>query len=427
MTNEAYPTRRTGVGGVGHAADLAGEQRLVERHLPRLAHDAVLDGEHHHPGERVASHLQHHRAVEPDGAHHATAGLVRHELLPVRRVVVPHVGERDREVLRAVVVRDHEPVATADHHVVDVVLDAVAPGRHQHGLGGRVVQVERPHLAGGAGRGTDQQEAVARRGLDADPEPLVRIGVHDGVVAGRGAEHVPAHLVRTPRVVDDGVVQRSGVAAPGRAVEHARHLVREHLAGAQVLDPQGEPLVALQVDGVGEQVVVGAHRQRAEREERVPLGLGVAVDEHLLAGRRDAGLDRRRRPARGVLDRSLGGAAAAHRVLAALGGARVVPPRAPARRHRQVGLLGARHDLVVDRPAQPLEVRGLRCGVGVLGLEVRDHRGVGRVAQPLVGVDDVVAVVAADGVDPGGGRGGGGGVGHRPSLRAAAVDLQYGR
>ena len=47
----------------------------------------------------------------------------------------------------------------------------------------------------------------------------------------------------------------------------------------------------------------------------------------------------------------------------------------------------------------------MRClGVGVLGLEVGDHLRVVLVAQPLVGVDDAVAVVLADVLDPFGAR-----------------------
>ena len=44
-------------------------------------------------------------------------------------------------------------------------------------------------------------------------------------------------------------------------------------------------------------------------------------------------------------------------------------------------------------------------GVGVLGLQVVDDLGVGLVAQPLVGVDEDVAVVLAAVLDPLGDRG----------------------
>ena len=61
-------------------------------------------------------------------------------------------------------------------------------------------------------------------------------------------------------------------------------LVVEQLAGGQVADPDGVALVAGVVAGVGEPVAVGADVERAEREEVVPLGQLVPVQEDLLAG-----------------------------------------------------------------------------------------------------------------------------------------------
>ena len=97
----------------------------------------------------------------------------------------------------------------------------------------------------------------------------------------------------------------------------------------------------------------------------------------------------RRRPVVGVGHRD----PAAGAVLLALEGAAVVPVAAVAGRHRQVGLAGARLDLVEDRLAQLGEVGGLRLGVVVLGLEVGRHLGRALVAQPFVVVDAGPAVV----------------------------------
>jgi uncharacterized membrane-anchored protein len=69
---------------------------------------------------------------------------------------------------------------------------------------------------------------------------------------------------------------------------------------------------------------------------------------------------------------------------------------------RQVGLLGPVLQLGEQRLDQRFEVLGERGRVGVLGLQVADDLGVGLVPQPLVGVDDDVAVVLAD-VRPTGG------------------------
>src|SRR5690606_29218703 len=82
-------------------------------------------------------------------------------------------------------------------------------------------------------------------------------------------------------------------------------------------------------------------------------------------------------------------------VLLALLGAAVVPPAPLADRDRQVGLLSAVLDLAEDRLAQPLEVRGARLGVGVLGAQVVEDLGILRVLEPGVGVVDGVAVVGS--------------------------------
>ena len=136
----------------------------------------------------------------------------------------------------------------------------------------------------------------------------------------------------------------------------------------------------------------------AEREELLALGLDVAVQQHLLALGRRPRLGHRAALPRHDADPALGG------VLPTLERPGVVPPAAVGRGHRQVGLLGARADLLEDGRAQRLEVGGPLVGPGVLGLEVRDHLRVVLVAQPLVGVDDAVAVVLADVLDPFGAR-----------------------
>ena len=126
---------------------------------------------------------------------------------------------------------------------------------------------------------------------------------------------------------------------------------------------------------------------------------GVEVEQHLLARQRrlvgSRGLGRARgSPAGGIDDRH----AAAGAVLPALEGAPVVPVAADPGRHRQIGLEGARLDLVEDLLPQVGQVRGAGLGVVVLGLEVGDHLGVVLGPEPFVVVGAGPAVV-------GGGRG----------------------
>ena len=113
-------------------------------------------------------------------------------------------------------------------------------------------------------------------------------------------------------------------------------------------------------------------RGGAEREEVVPFGLDVLVEQDLLAG--DLGLlvELWRRPVVGIGDR----ATALHAVLLALEASAVVPPLAAAGRHRQIGFLGARLYLVEDLLPQRRQVRGGVFGVVVLGLQVVDDLGV---------------------------------------------------
>ena len=127
-----------------------------------------------------------------------------------------------------------------------------------------------------------------------------------------------------------------------------------------------------------------------------PFGLDVLVEQHLLAGDLGVLVELRRRPVVGIGYR----ATAVHAVLLALEAAAVVPPVAAAGGHRQVGLLGAGLDLVEDLLPQRRQVVGDLLGVGVLGLQVVDDLGVGLVAQPLVGVDEDVAVMLAAVLDP---------------------------
>ena len=143
-------------------------------------------------------------------------------------------------------------------------------------------------------------------------------------------------------------------------------------------------------------MAVEADRRGAEREEVVAVGLDVLVEQHLLAGDLGVLVELRRRPVVGIGY----GATAVHAVLLALEAAAVVPPVAAAGRHRQVGLLGAGLDLVEDLLPQRCQLVGDLLGVGVLRLEVVDHLGIGLVAQPLVGVDEDIAVILAAVLDP---------------------------
>lgn len=125
------------------------------------------------------------------------------------------------------------------------------------------------------------------------------------------------------------------------------------------------------------------------------FGLEVLVEQYLLAGDVGVLVELGRHPVSGIVD----GTTAMDTVLLAFDAAPVVPPLTAAGRHREVGLLGARLDLVEDLLPQRCQVLGLLLGVGVLRLEVGEHLRIGLRPKPFVRVDEDVAVVFATMVD----------------------------
>ena len=287
-----------------------------------------------------------------------------------------------------------EAVLPGDHGVVERVLEVLGARREDLPRAVGVERVEGAVLRGGLRARGDHQEAVAAAAAHADVEPTVGLVVDQLVVDLVGAERVPPDLVGAPGVVDGRVVEGLARGVPGDTAEHAGDLVVEQAAGAQVLDPDDVPLVAHDVDRVGQQVPVEADAGAAEGEVLVALRELVEVEQHLLAGQgRLVGGAVLGRLGRGPV---VGGAhrhPAAGAVLAALEGPAVVPVAAVAGRHRQVGLLGACLDLAEDRRAQVGQVRGALLGPGVLRLEVGQDLGRVLVAQPVVLVGARAAVV----------------------------------
>ena len=126
----------------------------------------------------------------------------------------------------------------------------------------------------------------------------------------------------------------------------------------------------------------------------------ILVEQYLLTRNVGVLIENRRLPVIGAGRRT----AAVHAVLLAFETATVVPPVAATGRHRQVGLLGARLDLVEDLLPQRFQISRPILDMGVLRLEMGDHLGVGLVSQPLVGIEEDVLVMDAAGVQPFGDR-----------------------
>ena len=315
----------------------------------------------------------------------------------------------DLEVGTCRVVDDEQDVAAR----LDVVFDPLAPRGDDAQRAGRVREVEEAMLTRRPRARHDDEPALVPRRGDAEPEALVGLGEDPDVRADVGAHLMAPHLVGSPGLVDPGVEDVASVAGPDHPVADVTHRVVEDLARRDVANPQGEPLVAAQVEGVGEAGAVVTHLARADGEELAVAGLDVAVEEDLLPGRGRRRLDparlgprRRLWPLRRLssLRRlgQLGARLTRHdpdprpdRILLPLHGAPVVPPAAVGDGHAEIALLRACLDLLEEPRAQRLQRRGHRLGVGVLGAQVGQHLLVARVGQPRVDVVELVTVVPA--------------------------------
>ena len=238
----------------------------------------------------------------------------------------------------------------------------------------RAVQADED-VSGVAGRARPEREA-----------PVVLL-VDQLVVRRVGAQAVAPQLVGPLRLVHADVEDEVGAGGPGEPVAGVRNRLGRRVRGGLGIDrPEAQLvlLVARAVGGPGEPAVVVAHRGAAHGEVLGPLGLHVLVEQDLLFV---AGLARGRQ-----LVAPPGRAPAMDGVALPLFGARVVPPGAPARRHRHVGFLDAGLHLVEEALAEGGERRRLAVGVGILGFEVRQDLGVVPVTQPEPGVLALVAV-----------------------------------
>ena len=276
-------------------------------------------------------------------------------------------------------------------------------------VGRRVRGADRARLGGRRRPGDQHHRRVVAGAPDAERELRVVLLPDQRVGARVGAELVAPDLPGPHRVVDPGVEGVAAVAGPGPAVVDVVDGVGDAGLAGQRADGDAVALAAGEVDADGDPGVVGAHVEHADREEVVALGLGVLVEDDLLAGQRGLGVDDRRRLAR------RGRGPAADGVAQPLAGAPVVPPRPAPDRHRGVGLDDPRADLLVDGLGQAGQAAERVGQVGVLGLEVRDDRGRVALAQPVIGVGADVPV-GPELVGPGRR---GGGLGHRPTLPGA--------
>ena len=296
---------------------------------------------------------------------------------------------RQQPEVGGVLVGDLEPPAlpAAVAQVLDAVLDVLSAGLEQGERRGRVEGVDVVVLRGARRGDGHHDDLVVAAAPDRHVVLRVLLAEHEDVIGGRRADLVAPELPGSHRLVDAGVEEVAAVARPGEAVVDVVERVVERRLPGQGAHADVMALVALEVDPDGHPSVVRAHRQDPHRQEVATGGLDVLVQDDLLAG----DLDRRIDLGRGVVagdDRE----ATADGVVESLAGALVVPPVAAAHRHRDVGLLDARLDLVEEFGLERGQVRQPLGHEGVLGAQVAQHLLALAVHQPVVGIDPGVPV-----------------------------------
>ncbi len=313
-------------------------------------------------------------------------------------------GGEEAEVLRVLVGQGEEPAGSTGgrREVVHGVLDALAAGEHDPGVGERVVRGDGEPFGGVGAVQADQHERRVPGRAGAEREASVGL-LEDEHVSGRVVAQLVAPQLEGPlRLVEADVEHEVGRGRPGQAVPRVGHgLGSGGDLGVERAEAQLVLLVAAAVGRVGQPAMVVADRRAADGEILGALGQRVLVEQDLLLL---AGLT-----GRGQLPAAAGGPPAVDAVVLALLGARVVPPWSAAGRHRHVGLLDPGLHLLEEPAAQRGQRRRLPVGIGVLGLQVLQDLGILALAEPEPGVLAVVAV----GRDDMGAPGCSGGAGHR--------------
>ena len=157
------------------------------------------------------------------------------------------------------------------------------------------------------------------------------------------AECVAENFVGAQGFVEDGVEERRVIGGPFERVGRVRNLVRQQLAGVEILHADGVLFVAFEIHRIRQQAVVGAGDEGAEAEIFVAFGEQVAIEQDFFGPR--------------TFFAALDG------VLLPFFGARVVEVFVALHGHAQVGLLDAAEHLGVERGLQGFGVLQLFLGV----------------------------------------------------------------
>ena len=288
---------------------------------------------------------------------------MRDENLPVRGAYIRFRRGQNLEILDILVRADiKQSLAMID--VITVLLFA----RQEHvKIAARLIRSQIACLRGIGAVDIQDDEflvagAAARNGIQ-----LIFFFVNR-IVPG-SAQRVPPKMIgafgnRVFRSQEQGLV----VGSPFER-RYALGSVGKRLASAQIFHVQGVLPVTGDVSGVRQKIRIVADLETAQAEERVPFRGLVAVQQHFF------------RRVHAAFAPALDG------ILLAFFGARIVKIAIAAGGHREVSLLDAAQHFRIQRLFKRLQTFGHRVGVGVLGLQILDHRRIGFVAQPKVVVD----------------------------------------
>ena len=308
-------------------------------------------------------------------------------------------GQRDGVIRPVLVVRHQQVPFAVELNGVDRVQQAPVGADEQLRHSAGVLDVEDPRLVVFGVSGDDHQVLLVRGELDAGPELLIVDLQQQPVLLGGGAQGVDVEPVGPPRGIGDHVEGALAGGLQHRAAVDSADVLRVILTALQVAEAQRVQLVPGGVLRIGQQRsgLVGGHP--AQLVERVRGGFGVGVEERGLTCQGPPREHLRRCPGRQRARIVAAGPGSRHpavdRVLLTLDRPGEVPEGTAAAGHGEVGLHCPPFDLAENGLAQRLLVGGERLGIGVLRPQMLQDLVGFLLPQPVVTVDDDVAVMRA--------------------------------
>ena len=253
--------------------------------------------------------------------------------------------------------------------IFDILFARLEDAKLRHGLIGRNVV-----SLGGGVAAADHEDVGVAAGLERFHfEAFVLFFVDERVGSGGSELMAVEAILALGDLVFLGVENRLVVVGPNDGAD-SLGVIGQEFAGAKILDGERELAKASLVEGVSQEIAVGAGFILRHAHELVPFGELVDVEKDFLGG------------AGSVLF------AAANPVLLSCFRPGVIEIVALFVRNLDVGFLDVAQHFVVELFLERLGGLHDRVGVGVLRLEIGADFGIGLVSQPEIVVDELVTV-----------------------------------